>query len=292
MKQQLAPFFVLLAAMLWGTAGTSQALAPEAAHPIAIGATRLFVGGLFLLCVVLILGKFTLKGWPVMPTLIAALSMALYQPLFFSAVTITGVAIGTVVTIGSAPILAGLIEWIFLKKRPVTIWWISTFLSIVGCVLLFANQEAVVVDPAGILLALGAGLAFACYTIVNKELVSHVSPLPAVAMVFTLSGIMLSPFLFIYDMTWITNVGGMLVGLHLGIVATGIAYYLFATGLSKVTSSTAVTLSLAEPLTATLLGVFLLGEFLSVISWAGISLLLVGIGLLIWRTRKEDAARP
>src|SRR5690625_5069375 len=100
MKGKLSPFLILLAAMLWGTTGTTQALAPETAHPIAIGTTRLAVGGLFLLIIVLIRGKLHFKNWPVKLTILASLSMALYQPLFFSAVTITGVAIGTVVAIG------------------------------------------------------------------------------------------------------------------------------------------------------------------------------------------------
>ncbi|MGX2961147.1 EamA family transporter [Peribacillus sp. JNUCC 23] len=52
------------------------------------------------------------------------------------------------------------------------------------------------------------------------------------------------------------------VSLHLGIITTGIAYFLFAKGLISIPSSTAVTLSLAEPLTAALLGV-LVNEQLS-----------------------------
>src|SRR5690625_3538495 len=101
LKNNLPPFLILIAAILWGTTGTAQALAPDTAHPIAIGATRLAVGGLFLLFIVLITGKLHISNWPIKTTLLASLSMALYQPFFFSAVTITGVAIGTVVAIGS-----------------------------------------------------------------------------------------------------------------------------------------------------------------------------------------------
>ena len=278
MKQQLAPILILFAAMLWGTTGTVQALAPDSAHPVAIGAARLFIGGLFLLIILLLSGKLDLSKIPVKATITAAICIGVYQPLFFSAVAITGVAIGTVVAIGSAPVLAG--------KKPARIWWISTILSIAGVILLFSNQGSVQADPVGILLALSAGLAFSAYTTVNKEVVVSMSPLPAVAVVFTLSGILLSPFLFILDMSWIFTVEGMITGLHLGVIATGIAYYLFATGLFKVSSSTAVTLSLAEPLTATMLGVFFLGEHMSLPSWAGLILMLFGIGVLILSARK------
>lgn len=286
MKQQFAPLIILLAAILWGTTGTVQVLAPDSAHPVAIGAARLFIGGLFLLIIVVLTGKLNLKNLPLKTTVIASVCMAVYQPLFFSAVTITGVAISTVVAIGSAPMLAGVIEMLFLKKKPANVWWISTGLSVTGVILLFSNQDGVQADPLGIVLALGAGLAFACYTIVNKDIVIRMSPLPAVAVVFILSGILLSPFLFIFDMTWMFSTTGLAVSLHLGIVATGIAYYLFAIGLFNVSSSTAVTLSLAEPLTATLLGVFFLGEYMSVLSWTGLILMLFGIGVLIMAARK------
>ncbi|HHW35773.1 MAG TPA: EamA family transporter [Bacillales bacterium] len=281
MKEKLAPILILIAAILWGTTGTTQALAPETAHPIAIGATRLAVGGIFLVVLVLIMGKFNFKDWPIKTTIWASLSMALYQPLFFTAVSITGVAIGTVVAIGSAPILSGLLEWLYLKIRPSKVWWYSTALSILGCLMLFSNKESVYVDPVGIIMALGAGLSFASYALISRNLVKNHSPLSVVAIVFTLSALYLSPFLFIYDMSWITSFRGVSVSLQLGIMATGVAYFLFSKGLAHVSSSTAVTLALAEPLTAALLGVLILGEYLNVTSWVGISLLMLGIGILI-----------
>lgn len=292
MTDRLAPFLILMAAIFWGTTGTAQAFAPNTAHPIAIGATRLAVGGLFLFIILLITGKVDFRNWPIKTTVLAALSMALYQPLFFSAVSITGVAIGTVVAIGSAPILSGVIEWIFLKKLPTLVWWGATFLSILGCLMLFMDKESVYADPVGILMAIGAGLAFASYTVISRDMVGSNSSLSVVAVVFTLSAIFLAPFLFIFDMSWITNLRGVTVSIHLGIVATGIAYLLFARGLIYVPSSTAVTLALAEPLTAALLGVFLVGETLHVTAWLGICLLMLGIGILIWSSRRTPNPTP
>lgn len=286
MKRTWGPFFILLAAFLWGTTGTAQTFAPETAHPIAIGAARLAVGGFSLLAIVLLLGKWSIRNWPVKATLVASISMAIFQPLFFSAVTITGVAIGTVITIGSAPILSGVLEWLFLKKSPSKVWRYSTCLSIIGCLLLSLNKGTVHVDPYGILMALGAGLAFAFYALVSRTLITNHSSLSVVAVVFSLSALFLSPFLFIYDMSWITEFSGAAVTLHLGIVTTGIAYLLFAKGLETVPSSHAVTLSLGEPLTAAILGVYILGEKLDVTSWIGISLLMLGIALLIGLPKK------
>ncbi|WP_339148223.1 MULTISPECIES: EamA family transporter [unclassified Sutcliffiella] len=281
MNGKTAPFFIIIAAVLWGTTGTAQTFAPEAAHPVAIGAARLAVGGLLLLSLVFMSGGLSLKNWPLKSTILAALSMALFQPLFFTAVTVTGVAIGTVVAIGSAPILSGFLEWVFLKRRPTKVWWGSTFLSITGCLMLFLNKESVIVDPVGVLMALGAGLSFAVYAIVSRDLVGKYPSLSVVAVVFTLSAVFLAPFLFIFDMSWMVEVRGWSIILYLGIMTTGVAYFLFGKGLTYVSSSTAVTLALAEPLTAALFGVFLLGEQLNSTSWIGMVLLMLGIGLLV-----------
>lgn len=291
MKEKMSAIMVLVAAMLWGTTGTAQTFAPQEAHPIAIGAMRLAVGGGSLLLVVLCWGKLHIRGWPVKSTILAALSMAFYQPLFFSAVHITGVAVGTVIGIGSAPVLAGLLEWLVLKRRPVRVWWYSTLLSILGCILLFMNKGSVYVDPYGIFMALGAGLSFASYTLVSASLVKQHSSISVIAVVFTLSALMLLPFLFIYDLSWVAEVRGLAVSLHLGVIATALAYFLFAKGLVHTPSSSAVTLSLAEPLTAALLGVFLVGEKLAFTSWMGIVLLFTGIGLLMWRSSVEKRQR-
>ena len=102
MKQQLAPILILFAAMLWGTTGTVQALAPDSAHPVAIGAARLFIGGLFYLLFYFCQASLIYQN----PCQSNDYSSNMYwcvSAVIFSAVAITGVAIGTVVAIGSAP---------------------------------------------------------------------------------------------------------------------------------------------------------------------------------------------
>ncbi|MBN1449530.1 MAG: EamA family transporter, partial [Anaerolineales bacterium] len=55
-KPLAAPLFVILASMLWGTTGTSQALAPEGATPASVGVVRMVIGGLALLLALLLQG--------------------------------------------------------------------------------------------------------------------------------------------------------------------------------------------------------------------------------------------
>ena len=286
MRQSLAPFMILIAAMLWGTAGTAKSFASDV-DSISMGVARLVIGGILLMAIAVVTRKMTFKGWPVRPLLIGGVAMALFQPFFFSAVELTGIAVGTVVSIGSAPVFSGMIEWLIFKIRPGRIWWLSTFLAITGCIILMFNTNAITVDPMGILAGLGAGISFASFTMSNSRLVRTHDPIASVAMIFCLSALLLSPFLFINDMSWMTETNGLLVALHIGVLATALAYFLFSNGLKFVKSSTAVTLSLAEPLTASLLGVFLVGETLDILSWVGLLMLLAGIVILVMQSRRS-----
>ena len=287
MKKVIPYLLVLMAAMLWGTTGTAQTFLPSEAQPLTIGAIRLACGGFSLLLIMLIMKKINLRTWPYRVTFIAALCMALFQPLFFTSIRVTGIAIGTVVAIGSAPIFSGLIEWLFMKMKPSRSWVVATSLAVIGCSLLFLNKDALTVNPVGVSLSLMAGFVFALYTIVSKEILRKVEAIPAVAMTFSISALMLLPFLFIFDSSWVLEPSNTLTILYLGFMTTSIAYILYLTGLHKVPSSSAVTLSLGEPLTAAFLSVFIVGEVLSPVSWVGVGLLLGGIIVLTISGRKR-----
>jgi drug/metabolite transporter, DME family len=213
--------------------------------------------------------------------------MAVFQYLFFSSVRLTGVAIGTVVTIGSAPVFSGIIEWLLLKRRPTRVWVMATGLAIIGCTLLFLNKDGFVVNSVGVAMSLGAGLLFAFYTLVNKDVLEKIDAVPAVAVIFSMSAMMLLPFLFLFETEGLLTGRGISVVLYLGITTTSIAYILFSAGLKRIPSSSAVTLSLAEPLTAAILSVLVVGERLNLTSWMGVALLLSGILVLTLSGRKR-----
>lgn len=288
MKTVIPYFLVLLAAVLWGTTGTATTLLPNSSQPLTIAAARSAVGGFSLLLIMILMKKINFRTWPWKATLVAAICMAIFQPLFFTSVRLTGIAIGTVVAIGSAPIFSGLIEWLFLKMRPSRSWAMATAMSVIGCSLLFLNIDALTVNPIGVTFSLIAGLGFAIYTIVTKAVLTKVEAIPAVAMTFSMSAFMLMPFILSIDSTWIVEPSNISIVLYLGLMTTSLAYILYLKGLHKVPSSSAVTLSLGEPLTAAILSVFWVGEVLSPISWVGILLLLGGILVLTLSGRKRS----
>ncbi len=277
---------VLLGAMLWGTTGTAQTFLPDKAHPFLISAGRSAVGGFSLLIFMVILKKIKFSTWPWIYTFYAAICISLFQLLFFSSVRLTGVAIASVVAIGSAPVFSGLIEWLLYKQRPTRVWGFSTVCAITGCLFLFLTKGEVTIDPIGIAYSLVAGLIFAIYTMTSKKLLEKEDAIAVVAMTFSASALLLSPFFFLLDTSWLVSTTNISIIVYLGLATTSLAYVLYGRGLRQIPASSALTLSLAEPTTAALLGVVVVGEVLSATSCMGIVLLLGSIVILTIGSRK------
>jgi DME family drug/metabolite transporter len=281
LRTTMGSFFVLGAAVLWGTTGTAQTFAPASAGPVAIGVIRLMIGGVALLLLAFARGSlYRGQVWPVWPSFLAAASMAGYQLVFFAAVKQTGVALGTAVAIGSAPILAGLLGWLVRGERPTARWMVATLCAIAGCGLLVGGGGSLSVNGVGLLLAIGAGGCYAIYALASKMLVEGRPPDAVTAVAFFGGALLLTPLLFVVDLRWLTQPNGLLAALHLGLLATAAAYALYVRGLALVPTATAVTLSLGEPVVAAALGVVLLGERLSGPALAGLALLLAGLAIL------------
>jgi DME family drug/metabolite transporter len=255
---------------------------------MVIGTLRLAIGGVSMLLIMLMTsGVPQLKGWPLKTTLSAALFTALYQAFFFAGVAKTGVAVGTIVGIGSAPVAGGLLGYFFRGERPGRSWFVATALAIVGCIVLTLSSGGdVVIDLMGVALAIGAGVAYAAYTLVIKGLLEKHDANAVVAIVFCVGALMLAPLLIGREMAWLAAPRSIVVVLHLGLVTAALAYWLFARGLRLVPVATAVTLTLAEPLTAGLLGLLVLGEQLNPVSFAGIALIFSGLAVLSLGGRK------
>jgi DME family drug/metabolite transporter len=286
---------VLLSAVLFGTTGTAQALGPDGTTPLTVGASRIAIGGAALVAIALLTK--TLKDgnrWAPAPALAGALGVVGYQLCFFAAVDATGVAVGTVVALGSGPAFAGLFGLALRGERPTRQWAIATGLAVTGAaILVLAGGGATSVDPLGIALALGAGASYGLYTVTSKTLLEHGhSPEGVMAAAFGLGAVLLSPILFLGDTAWLTTPGGASLAIYLGLIPTAVAYVLFARGLQRLPAASVATLTLAEPLTAASLGVAVLGERPGPVAGLGALLVLSGLLVLAQRpkVRRQQAA--
>lgn len=272
---------VLLAAVLFGTTGTAQALGPAGTTPLGVGAARLAVGGLALLLLLPLLGgrrRSAVHLWRTPAGLAAGVCTALYQVCFFAGVDRAGVALGTLVTIGSGPVFAGLLAAALLRERPQRAWLLATALCVSGLGLLSGTGKEA--DLLGVLLALLAGLAYAAYTVAAKHLMTGgTGSTQVMASAFGLGGLLLLPVLALQPLAWLATAGGVALAGYLGLITTTVAYVLFGRGLALLPAGPVTTLVLAEPLVATALGVGLLDERLPAAGAVGALLVLAGLVL-------------
>jgi DME family drug/metabolite transporter len=272
---------VLAAAVCFGTTGTAQQLLrPEGASTLAVGAARIILGGALLVGLARG-GSLALvrAAWPLL--LLGGLGVAIYQTSFFAAVDLTGVAVGTVVAIGSGPAIAGLLSRLVNGERLTARWTVATALAAVGvAVLALTAGEDASVEPVGIVLAVLAGGGYASYTVIAKRLLDRGhAPEQVMAATFGTGGLILVPVLLLSGTSWLADPEGLGLVLYLATVPTALAYALFARGLRNLGAGETATLVLAEPVTALVLGAVVLGERPGVGAVTG-GLLVMG-GLLV-----------
>lgn len=297
---------VLAAAVLFGTTGTSQALGPDGTTPLSVGVMRMVIGGTGLAVLAFTLARRHAKGRSpadrprlgIRPVLLMALTgacLAVYQPLFFLGTARNGVAVSTVIALGSAPVLAGLLEWALTRRLPSPTWIGATALATAGVALLGMGGAtgAGGTDPVGVAGAVGAGASFAVIANVQRRLLDDGwDPFTVVGAMGASAALVSAAALPLIDVSWLREPRGLTMALWLGLATISVAYVLFTWGLQGLSAATAATLTLGEPLTAAVLGVTVLGERLSPLAVAGLVVLALGLALLAWGSRRRRDPVP
>ena len=273
---------VVLAAVCFATTGTAQQLGSDGSSPLGVATIRFLIGSivLYFLSVLRpahqpVSNRQPLATWV---WVAAAFGQALYGAAFFSAVRSTGVAVGTVVALGSAPLITGAITAISSRKAPSVSWLGTTVFAIVGISLIVISGKESQVTMSGVALALCAGLGYALFALGSKTILSSgVSSEFAMAKVFGIASLMLAPTLLFVDLEWLTHTDAIVMVLWLGVVTLALAYWSYATGLRHLEPSQTTMITLVEPVVATLLGAVVLSERPTVLAWCGIFVVIASL---------------
>jgi drug/metabolite transporter, DME family len=293
-----AAALVLLSGVLFGTAGTARAIAAPGASNVAVGALRMIVGGVTLLIGMPRLGGSRMRVrslWRRPVVILMAGGAAVYQVCFFAAVVSAGVALGTLVTVGSTPIFAGLIGWAVLGHRPSGSWVAATAFAVLGLALLSLGAIGGGTGDAvgvGVLLALVAGLCSGVYNVGTKRVLDGTTaPIELTAATFAVASLLLLPGLLLQPLGWLASAAGLGLALYLGAVTAALANSWLARGVERLGPGPASTLMLADPVTAATLGVVVLHEQVTAVAAVGIGLVLVGLALQAAGPRWRGSSR-
>jgi DME family drug/metabolite transporter len=290
MSSHAPAFKVLTSAILFGTVGTAIAYAPANAGGSALGIGRLAIGALLLLIFMPVFGgkrtNFFVHARK-KSVFFMAIGAAAFQPFFFSATTSNGVALSTLLAVGCIPIFTGILSAIIFHERFSTLWFAATSLAIFGLALRFSG-EIKVESTFGIFMAFGAGLSVAIYVNAAKiALRSQENPIELTSTAYLIGSLFLIPLIFSEDLSWLGSLRGVAVVFYLGAITMALANIFQIYGLRKMSPSSAGTLALAEPLTATVLGITLLNESLTTVSFIGLALVSAALIWLSIGTKSE-----
>jgi DME family drug/metabolite transporter len=204
-----------------------------------------------------------------------------------------------VVSIGSAPVVAALIERVVDGQPLSRRWAVGTAAGVLG-VLALAISRTGEAEPAtgtsgahpvlGITLGLLAGLTYALYSWGAARMMRRGLPSrPVMGAIFGVGGVLLLPVLLLTAAPIVKTGHNLAVVSYLALVPMFVGYVFFGRGLSAVSASTATTLSLLEPAVAAVIAVLVLHEVLPALGWVGMAILLASLVVLTADSRQQHS---
>ncbi|AEP29085.1 DMT family transporter [Brumicola nitratireducens] len=289
---------IVIASFLWGTTGTVASYSPDVSS-LAIGAFSMGIGGVLLVVTaqkkLFIDYKLMLEQPRIL--LFGGASVAIYPLAFYTSMRFSGVAIGTVVSIATAPFFAAILEHLISKKHISQQWILSFVIGAIGIALLTlgrdqSNNTAYSINQQGLGILLGciAGLTYAGYSWAARRLIeSGVHSKASMSGLFGCAALLLLPSLWFTGDNLFSSSTNALVSLYMAIIPMFLGYLLFGFGLNYIDASKATLITLIEPLVATILAVFIIGEKFKVIGWIGVAL--VSLCLLMQTIKPQNQLR-
>ncbi len=285
MKKKLAPLFVVLAGTLWGVMGIfARHFNGLELKALDIGWIRVFFG---FLAVGIYLGLFhreLLKIrfedlWCFLGTGIC--SLFLMNLTYYTAIEKTSLAVAGVL-LYTAPIFVMLASALLFREKITGKKVLAFILAFLGCGFVSGLGSDSSVSLEGFLWGIASGLAYASYSIFGRYVVKR--GYGAWTMIFY-------TFLFCllaHSVTcdWhlvgetVLNIRELPWTVGLGVVTAFLPFFFYSSGLAAMENSRASILASVEPVVATLTGVLVFRETLSLSAIFGIGLVLSAVIML------------
>ncbi|WP_329213156.1 DMT family transporter [Streptomyces sp. NBC_00683] len=295
--------YLVVAGIAWGTAGAAASLLFRVSDlgPLALSFWRC-AGGLALLAGVLVLRPrrprvpHESRRLRVLRILGTGVGLTVFQSAYFAAVEATGLAVGTVVTLGAGPVLIAVGARLLMGERLGRGGFVAVGGALAGLAVLVLGGEAAEVRPVGVLLALLSAAGYAAITLLTRWLGRQGASgdsLSTSAWAFGIGAVGLLPAALAEGLVPHTAATGQVLWLmvYVAAVPTALAYALYFAGAAAVRSATVSVIMLLEPVSAAFIAVTVLREQLTAATVIGTLLLLGAVaGLALDEARGAAAA--
>ncbi|MBQ1352130.1 MAG: EamA family transporter [Oscillospiraceae bacterium] len=290
---------IVAAAILWGTIGLFfQFLSEYNLSRMEIVFVRTIVAAVLLLLYLLIFDRGKLKIrwqdlWMFLGTGVA--SLLFFNYCYFSAMEYTSLSVAAVL-LYTAPAFVTILSAIFFKDRFTGRKILALILTIPGCAVISGVFSGLVngsfsYSSTGILFGLGSGFGYALYTIFSRIALRRYDSITISFYTFVLagigSGLLCSP---IHVASRMSSPPALLLGIGIAAATCLIPYLLYTYGLTRIGNSEASITATIEPLAATCISVFILGEPFTLEKLIGIVLILGAVLIINLPDRSHHAS--
>ncbi len=281
-----AILYVIAAGVLWGTSGIFvHLLSPYGLTSLQMTALRGTVSFLCLAVYLLVRDRRAFRATPRQLLLYAGIGASLFGTAasYYTAMQLTSISTA-VVLMYTAPILVTILSVAFLGEKLTGVKVISTVAMLVGCCLVSGLAGGLTLHLGGILLGLLSGVCYSIYNILTK--LAMRGGCPAMTTTVYNSLFMATIALSVCRPAGIVTSAAerpavvLPLMIALGVFTFVLPYFLYTLAMRDLPAGTASALSIVEPMSATVFGVVLFREALSIPSALGILLILAAVFLL------------
>ena len=286
-KRNFGPLLIVLAGCFWGSMGIFvRKLAEYGFSSVQIVSIRVTLAALVFAGLLLIRNRagfrISLRDLPLFLGLGFG-SILFFTICYFIAITMMSLSTAAIL-LYTSPIWIMLMSVLFFREKLNGKKILSLALAFAGCVLV-SGISGNGVTPVGLLVGLGSGIGYGLYSILGTVALRRYSPYTVTTYTFLFaaagSWLICGPADMISKFSAAPDLPFLLLFCGLTALVTAIVPFLaYTLGLQTVEASRAGIIATIEPMVATLIGIVLFSEPLTVLSGLGILLILGAVILL------------
>ena len=286
-KTALGPALIILAGIFWGSMGIFvRRLSAYGFSSIQIVCIRVTIAAL-VFCMILLIKdpsgfRIGLRDLPLFLGLGLG-SVLVFTVCYFTAISMMPLSTAAIL-LYTSPIWIMLMSVVFFHEKLTAKKLLALALAFGGCVLV-SGVSGGGLTLAGLLIGLGSGIGYGLYSILGTVALRRYSPYTVTTWTFlfaALGSLLIShPADIAAKLFASPSLGGLLLFCLLTALVTAVVPFLaYTLGLRTVEASKAGILATIEPMVATLIGVLVFSEPMTLMSGFGVLLILVAVILL------------